>query len=235
VGEGAGAAGAKFRRPMTFPGIKESRAVAVLTRRRGERELSALLAVARAIEAKDPHASGHAARVGVMAEVVAARLGWDEADIEVLRLGACLHDVGKVRISERILRKPGPLDEHELAEMRRHPEEGARMVARVKELGLAVPAVLYHHERWDGTGYPVGIEGEAIPPEARVLAVVDAFDAMTTDRSYRRALAEQVAVAELERCAGTQFDPEVVRVFCEAWRDGSLGVATVEVGRAAAG
>jgi putative nucleotidyltransferase with HDIG domain len=197
--------------------------------------MSTLLALSRAIEARDPHSSGHAARVGVMAEVVAARMGWDEADIEVLRMGAALHDVGKVSVPERILCKPGPLDPNELAVMRRHPEEGARMVARVRELRLAVPAVLYHHERWDGGGYPVGVEGEAIPAEARVLAVVDAFDAMTSDRSYRRAMTEQLAVAELERSTGTQFDPEVVRVFAAAWRDGSLADATLEVARAAAG
>ena len=119
--------------------------------------------------------------------------------------------------------------------MRRHPEEGARIVARVKALRLAVPAVLYHHERWDGSGYPVGVEGDAIPPEARVLAVVDAFDAMTTDRSYRRAVSEEGAVNELERCSGTQFDPEVVRVFAEAWRDGSLADATLRLEQAATG
>jgi putative nucleotidyltransferase with HDIG domain len=174
-------------------------------------------------------------RVGVMAEVVAARLGWDEADIEVLRMGAALHDIGKLAVPEQILSKPGPLDEGELAEMRRHPEEGARMVARVKVLRLAVPAVLYHHERWDGCGYPVGVERDGIPWEARVLAVVDAFDAMTTDRSYRRAMTEQLAVAELERCAGTQFDPEVVHIFAEAWRDGSLADATLRLERVATG
>ena len=173
-------------------------------------------------------------RVGVMAEVVAARLGWDEADIEVLRMGAALHDIGKLAVSERILRKPGPLDQDEIAEMRRHPEEGARMVALVKALTPAVAGVLYHHERWDGQGYPIGVEGEAIPPEARVLAVVDAFDAMITDRSYRRAVTPELALAELERCAGSQFDPEIVRVFAEAWRDGSLADATIELEQATA-
>ena len=170
-----------------------------------------------------------------MAEVVAFRLGWDESDIELLRMGAALHDIGKLAVPEQILSKPGPLDDDELAEMRRHPEEGARMVARVKALRLAVPAVLYHHERWDGCGYPVGVEGDAIPWEARVLAVVDAFDAMTTDRSYRRAIAEELAVLELERCSGTQFDPEVVYVFAAAWRDGSLADATIALEQAATG
>jgi putative nucleotidyltransferase with HDIG domain len=197
--------------------------------------VSDLLALSRAIETRDPHSAGHAARVGVMAEVVAERLGWDEANVELLRMGAALHDVGKLRVSERILRKPGPLDADELAEMRRHPEEGALMVAKVRSLRLVVPAVLYHHERWDGSGYPVGIEGEGIPPEARVLAVVDAFDAMTSDRPYRRAMTERLAVAELERCTSMQFDPEVVRVFAEAWRDGSLADAALDMSRAATG
>jgi len=198
--------------------------------------MAALLAWARAVEVRDPFASGHASRVCAMAEVVAHRLGWDEADIEVLRMGAALHDIGKLAVSEDILRKPGPLDEEELAEIRKHPEEGARMIAPVRTLRPAVAAVLYHHERWDGTGYPMGIEGDAIPPEARVLAVVDAFDAMTTDRSYRRRMDERLAVVELERCSGSQFDPEIVAVFVQAWRDGSLGEATFEFDfRAAAG
>jgi putative nucleotidyltransferase with HDIG domain len=197
--------------------------------------MSTLFALSRAIEARDPYSSGHAMRVGVMAEVVAARLGCDEADIDVLRMGAALHDIGKLAVSERILSKPGPLDDGELAEMRRHPEEGARMVAHVKALRPAVPAVLYHHERWDGRGYPVGVEGDAIPSEARLLAVVDAFDAMTTDRSYRRAISEELAVSELERCSGTQFDPEIIRVFAEAWRDGSLADATLRIEQAATG
>jgi putative nucleotidyltransferase with HDIG domain len=197
--------------------------------------MTTLLALSQAIEASDPHSSGHAARVGVIAEVIAERLGWDEADVEVLRMAAALHDVGKLQIAERILRKEGPLDTDELAEVRRHPEVGARMVARVRELQLVVPAVLYHHERWDGAGYPFGLEGEAIPAEARVLAVVDAFDAMTTDRSYRRATTEGVAIEELRRCSGTQFDPEIVSVFVDAWRDGSLEDATIARGLAATG
>jgi HD-GYP domain-containing protein (c-di-GMP phosphodiesterase class II) len=160
--------------------------------------------------------------VAVLAEVVAARLGWDEAQIDVLRMGAALHDIGKLTVSEHILRKQGPLSEAELEEVRGHPEAGARMVELVKTLRAAVPCVRHHHERWDGRGYPEGRAGTAIPAEARVLAVVDAFDAITSDRPYRRALPAVHAIAELERCAGTQFDPEIVRVFVEAWRDGAL-------------
>ncbi len=181
-----------------------------------------LIDLARAIEARDPYSSGHAARVTALAEVVAARLGWDEDQIEVLWIGAALHDIGKLAVSERVLRKPGPLSEQELDEVRSHPEEGARMLDLIGTLRAALPCVLHHHERWDGQGYPAGRAGEAIPPEARVLAVVDAYDAMTSDRPYRPALPAAKAVAELERCAGTQFDPDVVEVFAEAWRQGAF-------------
>ena len=181
-----------------------------------------LIDFARAIEARDPYSSGHAARVTALAEVVGARLGWDDDQIEVLRIGAALHDIGKLAVSERVLRKPGPLSEPELVEVRSHPEEGARMLELIGTLRIAVPGVLHHHEHWDGGGYPTGRAGGAIPAEARVLAVVDAFDAMTSDRPYRPALTPEAAVAELERCAGAQFDPEVVEVFVEAWRQGAF-------------
>jgi len=181
-----------------------------------------LIDFARAIEARDPYSSGHAARVTALAEVIAARLGWDDDKIEVLRIGAALHDIGKLAVSDSVLRKPGPLSEPELIEVRSHPEEGARMLELIGTLRAAVPCVLHHHERWDGLGYPTGRAGEAIPAEARVLGVADAFDAMTSNRPYRPALAPDAAIAELERCAGAQFDPEVVEVFVEAWRQGAF-------------
>ncbi len=156
----------------------------------------------------------------VIAEVVAARLGLDEAQTEAVRMGAALHDIGKVAVSQDVLAKGGPLSEDELAEVRRHPTAGAKMVQLVRPLRRAVPAVLHHHERWDGRGYPGGLVGEQIPVEARILAVADTFDAMTSDRAYRRALSPERAVAELQRCAGTQFDTEVVAVFVAAWHDG---------------
>jgi putative nucleotidyltransferase with HDIG domain len=181
-----------------------------------------LIDLARAIEARDPYSSGHAARVMAVAEVIAARLGWDEDRLEVLRIGAALHDIGKLAVSDRVLRKPGPLSPSELDEVRAHPQEGARMLELIGTLRVAVPAVLHHHERWDGSGYPAGHAADDIPPEARVLAVADAFDAMTSDRPYRPALSQERAIAELERCAGTQFDPEVVSVFAIAWRQGAF-------------
>jgi HD-GYP domain-containing protein (c-di-GMP phosphodiesterase class II) len=182
----------------------------------------ALMDLARAIEARDPYSSGHAARVTAIAEVVAARLGWDEEQIDVLRIGAALHDIGKLDVPDTVLRKPGPLNEVELDYVRAHPQDGANMVGLVRKFRVAVPCVLYHHERWDGHGYPSGSAGTEIPIEARVLAVADAFDAMTSDRPYRRALTQGRAIAELERCAGTQFDPDVVAVFAEAWQQGAF-------------
>jgi HD-GYP domain-containing protein (c-di-GMP phosphodiesterase class II) len=182
-----------------------------------------LFALSRALEARD-RSSGHSARVTALAEVIAARLGWDEERLALLRVGGAVHDVGKLRVPAGVLRKAEPLTDAEVARIRTHPAAGARIVRRIRPLRRAVGGVLYHHERWDGRGYPTGRAGHAIPEEARVLAVADSFDAMTSDRPYRPALAAEEAVDELERCAGTQFDPAVVRAFVEAWEAGETGV-----------
>jgi len=178
-----------------------------------------------AIEARDPYTQGHSARVTALAEEIALRLGWSEERLESLRVGGPLHDIGKLAVSDHVLRKEGSLEEHELAEIRKHPKAGARLILRVAALREAIPYVLYHHERWDGAGYPTGKAGEEIPLEARVLAVADAFDAMTSDRPYRRALGRAEALAEVERCAGTQFDPQIARVFLELFEEAELAAA----------
>jgi putative nucleotidyltransferase with HDIG domain len=178
-----------------------------------------LSVLSRVIEARDPYTKGHSARVTALAEAVARRLGWSNAEIALLRLGGPLHDIGKLAVSNEVLRKPGQLDEREMDEIRQHPSIGAKMLMRLSAFREALPYVLYHHERWDGTGYPSGKSGEAIPIEARVLAVADAFDAMTSDRPYRTALTRDEALAEVARGAGTQFDPEIARVFLEVFRE----------------
>jgi putative nucleotidyltransferase with HDIG domain len=178
-----------------------------------------LSSLSRAIERRDPYTRGHSVRVTQVAEAIARRLGWDEARLALLKVGGPLHDVGKLGISNEVLAKPGRLDEGELDQIRQHPRLGARILLRVAALRTALPYVLYHHERWDGHGYPTGRAGEQIPLEARVLAVADAFDAMTSDRPYRRALDHDAAVAEVARCAGTQFDPEIVRIFLELFAE----------------
>jgi HD-GYP domain-containing protein (c-di-GMP phosphodiesterase class II) len=168
------------------------------------------------MEVCDPELGAHAGRVGANAEVVAVRLGWDEDRLAALRLGAALHDVGKVNVRAEVLAKPGRLDDRELEEIRAHPVEGMWLIAGVPSLQPALPYVLFHHERWDGLGYPTRRSGCAIPVEGRILAVVDAFDAMTSGRPYRRSLVPHEAAAEIERCAGTQFDPDVVDAFLTA-------------------
>ena len=183
-------------------------------------------ALADAMEARDPAIRGHGRRVMLLAEAIAVRLGWDEQRIEGLRLGARLHDVGKLAISARVLAKPGPLDEHEVRLVRTHPLVGARLVGAVGGRLAALPYVLYHHERWDGGGYPTGRAGDAIPLEARVLAVADAYDAMTSSRPYRRPVTAERALEEVARCAGTQFDPAIAAVFVDAWPAGRLPVAS---------
>jgi HD-GYP domain-containing protein (c-di-GMP phosphodiesterase class II) len=188
--------------------------------------MSTLLAISEAIEARDPYTRGHSVRVAQMALGVGMRLGCDDVLLGLLHLGGALHDVGKLVVSETILGKPGPLSEDELAQVRAHPEVGARMVALDRALRPTFPGVLFHHERWDGRGYPTGCAGVQIPLEARILAVVDCYDAMTSDRPYRAALAPEEAATEVDRCAGTQFDPDVAAAFLAAWESGTLGVTT---------
>jgi HD-GYP domain-containing protein (c-di-GMP phosphodiesterase class II) len=175
-----------------------------------------------AIRVCDPELGEHATRVSLHAQSVARRLGWSEARVEEVAIGAALHDVGKVNTRPEVLAKPGALDEAELAHVRAHPVEGAWLVSGVGSLQAALPYVLFHHERWDGGGYPTGRVGAEIPVEGRLLAVVDAFDAMTSPRPYRPALSSDEALDELDRCAGTQFDPAVVHAFLEAWATGAV-------------
>ena len=180
------------------------------------------LALTEALQARDAFSGAHSLRVATLASTVGERLGWDDMRLRQLAVGARLHDIGKVMISERILRKRGPLSPQELDEIRKHPRAGASLIGPVDEAGDALPFVLYHHERWDGGGYPLGRSGGKIPPEARLLAVVDAFDAMTFGRPFRRPLTVEAALAELDRCSGTQFEPAIVRAFVDAYDAGDV-------------
>jgi HD-GYP domain-containing protein (c-di-GMP phosphodiesterase class II) len=181
-----------------------------------------LTALSQAIEARDPYTRGHSERVNALAQVVARRLGWTTSRLGALRLGALLHDVGKLNLDDAVLTKPGPLDEREYCEVKRHPQAGARLIRGFTALRPALPYVLFHHERWDGLGYPTGRSREQIPLGARIVAVVDAFDAMISMRPYRHPLPLGSALAELDAGAGTQFDPGVVRAFVAAWSAGEV-------------
>lgn len=169
----------------------------------------AAASLAKAVDARDTYTGSHSERVAELAARIAARMGLSREDIELARLAGSLHDLGKLAIPEEILRKAGPLTDPERLVLERHPQIGYRML---ESLGVDPVAdwVLHHHERWDGNGYPDGLSAETIPLGARILFVADAYDAMTSDRVYRRRLASEDALAELERCAGTQFDPEIV-------------------------
>jgi len=187
-----------------------------------ERCLALFLALAEALQARDAFSGAHSLRVASLAGTVGERLGWDEARLIRLRVGALLHDIGKLAIPARILRKPGPLTKPELERVRYHPVAGARLVQALAPARATLACALYHHERWDGGGYPLGRSGGKIPPEARLLAVVDAFDAMTFGRPFRRPLTVDAALAELDRCSGTQFEPAIVRAFVDAYDAGDV-------------
>jgi HD-GYP domain-containing protein (c-di-GMP phosphodiesterase class II) len=175
-----------------------------------------LAAISRALEERD-QMQGHGARVSALAAPLAERLGWDPERVASLRFGAPLHDIGKVAVRPHVLGKPGALTLAELEEVRRHPRAGASLLLGLRGDRDALPFVLFHHERWDGFGYPSGIRGRSIPVEGRVLAVADAFDAMTSPRPYRKALPVADALAEVEACAGSQFDPTVAEIFLDVW------------------
>ncbi|MFZ5823181.1 MAG: HD-GYP domain-containing protein [Bacillota bacterium] len=179
-------------------------------------------ALANAIEARDPYTRGHTDRVARVALTLCARLGWNEKQMQFARMGALLHDIGKIGVPDAILRKPGRLDEEEFALMRKHPEIGAQILQGIEALAPAVPFVIGHHERWDGKGYPRGLAGEEIPLEGRILAIADAFDAMTSLRAYRTPLSLEAAAEEIVACAGTQFDPNLVPIFTSLFAEGII-------------
>jgi HD-GYP domain-containing protein (c-di-GMP phosphodiesterase class II) len=184
--------------------------------------MSTLKAFETAMQRCDAGLPAHAERVGAHAATIARRLGWGETQLDSLAVGVALHDVGKVAVPKQVLAKPGPLDSAEMEHVRAHPVEGAWLIAGLPAFAPALPYVLFHHERWDGGGYPTRRAGENIPIEGRLLAVADAFDAMTSVRPYRDALPVERAIEEVDRCAGTQFDPRIVETFVSAWKDGEV-------------
>ncbi|MEV5429942.1 HD-GYP domain-containing protein [Streptomyces sp. NPDC052701] len=173
-------------------------------------------ALVQAVDIKDGYTRGHSERVGHASMMIARELGMDDERVEVIRFAGILHDVGKLGVPTRILTKDGPLTPDERRVIELHPEYGHEMVRGISFLGEARAAVLHHHERLDGTGYPYGLVGGQIPESARVVAVADAFDAMTSTRSYRRARPVEAALEELQRCAGGQFDPRMVAALVRA-------------------
>ena len=165
------------------------------------------------INVRHRYTYSHSEKVMEYAGLVVERLGLSKNECRELKLAAFLHDLGKIGISREILDKKGPLTEKEWDVIKRHPVIGADIVVEYRALHRLIPCILYHHERFDGTGYPEGLSGEAIPLGARIIAVADSFNAMTTDRPYKKGISFEEAVIELKRCAGSRFDPQIVNIF----------------------
>ena len=172
-----------------------------------------LKALVQALETRDFETHGHSERVVTYSLRLGYELGLDKESLRDLELGALLHDIGKIGVPDAVLRKPAKLDEDEWNKMKLHPIHGQKILRNIPFLEGAARIVAQHHEKWDGSGYPVGMRGEDVDIGARIFSVVDAFDAMVSDRVYRKGCSYEDALAELERCAGTQFDPLVVEAF----------------------
>jgi putative two-component system response regulator len=180
--------------------------------------LQTVIMLANVIETRDPYTAGHLERVRRLALNLAFALNWNTEDIAILEFGAILHDIGKIVVPSQVLKKTGPLTKEEWKLMRQHPEVGAKMLEGVDHLRAAVPYVLNHHEWWNGSGYPGGLKGEKIPREGRLLAIADAFDAMTTNRPYHSSMPAVDALDELARYRGIYFDPEMVDAFIQTYK-----------------
>jgi putative two-component system response regulator len=183
---------------------------------------AALTALANVIEVRDAYTRGHVERVRDYALLIAQRLDLPDRRRHAVRFGAVLHDIGKVLVRESILTKPGQLSMDEWTEIRQHPITGAEMLKGVSYLVDAVPVILHHHERWDGRGYPGGLVGDDIPLEARIVAISDSFDALTTDRPYHPAWPAGQARQEIAHSAGKYFDPALVDIFQQLWEGGEI-------------
>ena len=175
--------------------------------------LDSVKVLAEAIDAKDPYTRGHSDRVKRMSLAIAKRMGFSEERLEALEYGALLHDIGKIGIKDEILQKQGSLSRQEYESIQEHPLIGVKIVEGVEFFKDKIPMIRHHHEYYDGGGYPDGLAGEAIPLEGRIIAIPDAFDAMTSTRPHRNVLPLQDVLLEIEKCKGKQFDPKVVEIF----------------------
>lgn len=184
------------------------------------RSAPSVLEMARMIEAKDPYTAGHTWRVANYGQILAAALDYQPEKIEAMLLAGTLHDLGKVKVPYEILTKPGRLTEDEFDIIKRHPQDGYDILEGFAEYASVLDVVLMHHEAYDGKGYPLGLVGEQIPHEARLFAVVDAFDAMTSTRCYRRAMSMDNAIYEIWRNRGRQFDPHIADTAIRLYREG---------------
>ncbi len=178
--------------------------------------------LADAIEKRDPHTGGHTQRVTLYSQATAKYLPLTPLEKKWVKITSVLHDIGKIGIEDYILKKPKPLSPREFEIIKRHSIMGAEIIQHIRQLREIIPGVKYHHEQVDGKGYPDGLRGKDIPILAKIIAVADTYDAMTTDRPYRKAMDKKIAIEELKRCSGTQLDGEVVEAFIHAYQNGEI-------------
>jgi putative nucleotidyltransferase with HDIG domain len=212
---------------VNFNRMSESISTAIDNLKRAAREnhelfINSIRALAAAIDAKDPYTRGHSERVARYSSQVAKEMGLTAEDVRRVRLSALLHDVGKIGIDDRILRKPTALTEEEFEIMKSHPVKGAAIMEAIPQLRDVIPGMKHHHERWEGGGYPDGLAGEEIPLQARIVSVADTFDAMTTTRPYQRAMDIRFVFQRLRDLAGNRFDPSVVEALIQSYEKGEL-------------
>jgi HD-GYP domain-containing protein (c-di-GMP phosphodiesterase class II) len=187
-----------------------------------ERLHQTLQSLVKTVNDHDTYTGGHSCRVATMSGDIARVLGFPKTEVAFMQQAGLVHDIGKIGIPDTVLNKTTPLTPHERYLVRLHPILGASILSRMPGMGRLVPIVLHHHEYWDGSGYPSGTAGVQVPVESRIILIVDAFDAMTSDRPYGRVLGIQEALAELRKNAATQFDPMLVDAMHEAYRSGLL-------------
>jgi putative two-component system response regulator len=216
-------------KPFTQEELRAAVDTALARARRSERDVRQRLlvptlaaALANAIEARDASMHGHCERIAALATRLAQEIGLPRADVETVRLGAVLHDIGKIGIPDRVLLKEGELTREEIELMQTHPVIGDRLIASVDFLSGIGPIVRHHHERWDGRGYPDGLAGDAIPLHARIVMLSDAIEAMSGKRLYRQPLSTEELTAELQRCRGEQWDPRLVDVALDLIEQGEV-------------
>ena len=180
------------------------------------------------VEAKDPYTRGHSDRVSAYAVLIGEKMGMSEEDLHTLKIGGLFHDIGKIGIPDSILLKESKLDDEEYSQIKNHPSIGAHILGDVTMFKSIIPIVMHHHEKYDGRGYPSQLANEDIPLFARITAVADTFDAMTSKRSYRDALPLDVVIAEIEKCSGQQFDPKVANIFLEIIKNEYNKIAEIQ-------